>query len=329
MYSILRRALFSLQPETAHNLSLKLLKYIPKNFFVKPEVKPVRVMGIEFPHRLGLAAGFDVNGEYLDSLAKIGFAFIELGTVTPKAQLGNPKPRIFRLESESALINRMGFNNKGVDFLVSNLLKSNYNGVVGINIGKNKDTPLNMAVNDYIYCLQKVYEHATYITINVSSPNTPELRKLQQDDYFKSLVSSLKKEQLVLSDKYSRYVPLVIKISPDETDLVLQSMADVILANQIDGIIATNTTRSRHLITGNEFANQDGGLSGKPLFEQSTRCLEILHKIVGDTVAIIGVGGVYNAETAIAKINAGASLLQVYTGIIYQGPKIIDITKSL
>ncbi|MDF1757486.1 MAG: quinone-dependent dihydroorotate dehydrogenase [Legionellaceae bacterium] len=329
MYSFLRQILFSLQPELAHNISLKLLRYIPKNFFHQPKIQPIHCMGIDFPHRLGLAAGFDVSGEHLDHLAKIGFAFIELGTVTPKPQVGNPKPRIFRLSSEKALINRMGFNNPGVDVLVGNIIKSDYQGVIGINIGKNKDTSLNNAIEDYLYCLSRAYKHASYITINISSPNTPELRQLQQVDYFASLVRSLREEQLRLADTYKRYVPLAIKISPDETDDVLQNMAQVILSNKIDAIIATNTTCKREAIHLHEHAKQAGGLSGKPLFKSSTHCLKTLHEIVGDDVVLVGVGGIDGPDTAGEKISSGASLLQVYTGMIYEGPRIIDITQNI
>lgn len=325
MYSLIRPLLFLLEPELAHALTLSALHIVPALCFIKPKPDPIRVLGMTFPHRVGLAAGLDKNGEHLDALAKLGFSFIELGTVTPRPQVGNPKPRLFRLPKAQAIINRMGFNNLGVDALVANLERSTYQGIVGVNIGKNKDTSLNQAVDDYVFCLRRVYTHASYITINISSPNTPDLRRLQQDDYFGALMSALRNEQLRLSDHHQRYVPLVVKLSPDETDDVLKNMAEVIVTNQIDGIIATNTTCARDGVSTLKYGDEQGGLSGPPLLQRSTHSLNIIKQVVGDSVALIGVGGINSPESAHEKLAAGASLLQVYTGLIYQGPKVIRI----
>jgi len=323
MYKFIRPILFALEAEKAHSLALKALEYIPNYSFPIEENSKVQALGLEFPHQIGLAAGFDKNGEHINALARLGFSFIEIGTVTPLPQSGNEKPRLFRLPQDEAIINRMGFNNHGVDVLVANVEKSNYQGILGINIGKNKDTPINHAVNDYLICLQKVYAHASYITINISSPNTPDLRKLQSGDYFKDLINDLREEQLHLADMHNHYVPLVIKLSPDETDEALKTMADVIISNGIDGIIATNTTCSRDGITNLDLSKESGGLSGKPLAKRSTECLQILKQVVGNDVTLIGVGGIDSSDVAREKLKAGASLLQIYTGLIYQGFSLV------
>ncbi len=323
MYSILRPMLFQMDAERAHALSLSALHFIPQPFFKTPLANPVQVMGLQFSHPVGLAAGLDKNGEHLDALAKLGFSFIELGTVTPKSQVGNPKPRLFRLPEAQAIINRMGFNNQGVDALVNHVKKSSYKGILGINIGKNKDTPLEKAGEDYLYCLKKVYEYASYITINISSPNTPDLRQLQQEEYFATLLSQLKNEQKKLADNFQRHVPLVVKISPDENEETLKQMAEIILRFGIEGIIATNTTCSREGVKHLPHAEETGGLSGKPLEELSLHCLQRLKQYVGSAVTLIGVGGIDSCESAQKKINAGASLVQVYSGLIYQGPGLI------
>ncbi|MDI1351611.1 MAG: quinone-dependent dihydroorotate dehydrogenase [bacterium] len=322
MYSLIRPYFFKIDAEKAHHLALLALTYLPKWCFKKPQGKEVKAMGLTFPHPVGLAAGLDKNGEYLDGLAKIGFSFIELGTVTPKPQLGNPKPRLFRIPCAQAIINRMGFNNQGVEALVSHLKTAQYQGILGINIGKNKDTSLNNAVDDYLYCFEKVYEYADYVTINISSPNTPELRLLQQGDYFNHLLTQLKKKQSQLADRFQRYVPIAVKISPDEEDETIKEMAQVILNLGVDGIITTNTTASRPLNTL-VFAEQ-GGLSGKPLYNLSTQCLRLLKKYVGTDVTLIGVGGIDSIQSAQEKIDAGASLVQIYTGLIYKGPSLIN-----
>ncbi|KTD73652.1 quinone-dependent dihydroorotate dehydrogenase [Legionella tucsonensis] len=330
MYSMLRPLLFSMNPESAHTFSLSALRYVPKICFKKVKPKPTTALGLPFPHVVGLAAGLDKNGEYLDALAKLGFSFIELGTVTPRPQMGNPKPRLFRLPEADAIINRMGFNNQGVDALVDHVKKARYKGILGINIGKNKDTSLEHAADDYIHCLRKVYEYASYITINISSPNTPDLRQLQQKEYFANLLSQIQAEQIKLSDKLQRHVPLVVKISPDEEPETLKQMTEVILSYGIEGIIATNTTCSRNGVSHLPYAEETGGLSGKPLWELSTECLRLLKHYVGNDVTLIGVGGIDNCSSAQAKLDAGASLIQVYTGLIYQGPRLVyDLKKGL
>jgi dihydroorotate dehydrogenase len=323
MYSILRPLLFFMDAERAHSFSLSALHFIPKVCFQPVKTKPVHAMGLEFSHAVGLAAGLDKNGEHLDALAKLGFSFIELGTVTPRPQTGNPKPRLFRLPEAQAIINRMGFNNQGVDALVNHVTRANYEGILGINIGKNKDTSLEREAEDYLYCLQKVYAHASYITINISSPNTPDLRQLQQREYFADLLSQLQAEQTKLADKFQRQVPLLVKVSPDEDVETLKQMTDVILSQGIAGIIATNTTCSRAGVKNLPHGEETGGLSGKPVQELSLQCLRLLKQYVGDAVTLIGVGGIDSYESAQAKLDAGASLIQVYSGLIYQGPGLI------
>lgn len=323
MYSIVRPLLFKLEAEQAHSVALSALHYAPKCLFKQHQGRTVKAMGITFPHQVGLAAGLDKNGEHLDALAKLGFSFIELGTVTPKPQVGNTKPRLFRLPDAKAIINRMGFNNQGVDALVAHVKKSNYKGVLGINIGKNKDTSLNKAVDDYLYCLGKVYEHASYITINISSPNTPDLRQLQQGEYFAQLLAQLQVEQHKLTDKFQRHVPLVVKVSPDESEETLKEMTEVILKCGIEGVIATNTTCSRDGVKELPKSEEQGGLSGKPLMELSTHCLNLLKRYLGPEITLIGVGGIDNCDNAQKKIDAGASLIQIYTGLIYKGPNLV------
>ena len=323
MYSLIRPLLFKLKEEQAHAFSLSALDYIPQCCFKLPKNKPVRAMGLSFPHPVGLAAGLDKNGEHLDGLAKIGFSFIEVGTVTPKAQAGNPKPRLFRLPEAQAIINRMGFNNQGVSVLVNHIKQASYKGILGINIGKNKDTPLEYAAEDYLYCLRQVYEFASYITINISSPNTPDLRQLQQGEYFAHLLKQLHNEQNKLSDHYQRHVPLVVKVSPDECEETIKQMTESILNHGVEGIIATNTTCSREMVQHMAHAEEQGGLSGRPLAELSTRCLRLIKQYVGDAVTLIGAGGIDDVQSAQAKLDAGASLVQVYTGLIYKGPDLV------
>ena len=323
IYSLLKPCLFLLEPECAHALALKTLNYIPTRCFQSVPHHPRQIMGLVFPNRVGLAAGFDKSGGYVDALAKLGFGFIEVGTVTPLPQAGNSKPRLFRLRAAHALINRLGFNNPGVTALVDNLQRMHYQGIIGVNIGKGRETALVNAVEDYLYCLEKVYPYATYITINISSPNTPDLRQLQQKEYFLQLIQRLRQVQLKLADQHGRYVPLVIKISPDESDETLKSMADIIRTQGIDGIIATNTTCDRTDVQHCVHAQEQGGLSGRPVLERSTACLALLKEIVGDEVALIGVGGIDTLEAAQQKLTAGADLLQLYTGLIYQGPGLV------
>ncbi|MFA6301734.1 MAG: quinone-dependent dihydroorotate dehydrogenase [Legionella sp.] len=323
MYSLLRPLLFKLDPELAHDVTLTALDYIPRFCFKQPEGKSLTVMGLQFAHPIGLAAGLDKNGDHLDALSKLGFAFIELGTITPKPQAGNPKPRLFRLPEAQAIINRMGFNNKGVDALVANVQKAQYQGILGINIGKNKDTPLDKAADDYLICMQKVYAHASYITINISSPNTPDLRQLQQAEYFADLLGQISQEQKRLADIHKREVPLAVKISPDETPETLKNMTEIIIKNGVQALIATNTTSSRPGVNNIPGSEETGGLSGRPLQDMSTNCLQLLKSYVGDAVSLIGVGGIDSPEVAQQKINAGACLLQVYTGLIYKGPELV------
>lgn len=321
MYSILRPLLFRLDAEAAHALTLSTLHYLPKWCFKKPKAIPIKAMGIEFTHPVGLAAGLDKNGQHLDALAKLGFSFIELGTVTPKPQMGNKKPRLFRCVHSKALINRMGFNNLGVDALVQNVKKAAYQGVLGINIGKNKDTPLDKASEDYLHCMQKVYESASYIVINISSPNTPDLRHLQKKEYLDDLLSQLKMAQNQLANQCGRYVPLVVKVSPDESDEALKEMSGLIVQHGLDGIIATNTTASRNRME--DSFKEEGGISGRPLRELSNRCIRLLKTYVGDALTLIGTGGVDDLESATEKLRSGADLLQLYTGLIYQGPGLV------
>jgi dihydroorotate dehydrogenase len=323
IYPLIRPFLFCLEAETAHNVALSALNYVPASCFAKPKTNVIQAMGLEFPHPIGLAAGLDKNGDYLDALAKLGFSSIEIGTVTPRAQGGNPKPRLFRIPKAHAIINRMGFNNNGVDALVANVFKARYKGILGINVGKNKDTSLQHAVDDYLYCLRKVYLHASYVTINISSPNTPNLRDLQQGDYFERMMNALREEQLHLADSHQRYVPLVIKISPDESDETLKKIADVIVAKGIDGIIATNTTCARDLVKLLPYGQEEGGLSGQPLATASTYTLKLLKQRVGHDVALIGVGGIDSPRMADEKLKAGATVLQIYTGLMYQGPGLV------
>ncbi|MCR9192038.1 MAG: quinone-dependent dihydroorotate dehydrogenase [Gammaproteobacteria bacterium] len=323
MYACIRSLLFRLDPERAHAWALGGLHYVPAMCFSKPTPQPQTVMGLDFPHQIGLAAGLDKSGQYLDDLDKLGFGFIEIGTVTPKPQIGNSKPRLFRLPQAQALINRMGFNNPGVDALVANVAAARYQGVLGINIGKGKETPLDRAVDDYLYCLHRVYPHASYIAINISSPNTPDLRQLQREGYCLNLLHTLRQEQLRLADHHGRHVPLVVKISPDEPDESLLAMADIIVTQGIEGIIATNTTCARDGVKQLEHGQEVGGVSGQPLLQRATQCLALLKQQVGDNVALIGVGGVDSLAAAQEKLAAGADLLQVYTGLIYQGPGLL------
>jgi len=327
-YPAIRKLLFQFDAETIHELTIKGLKSTgksPLNVFYKQQVqdKPVTVMGIKFPNSVGLAAGLDKNGECINAFAAMGFGFVEVGTVTPRPQAGNDKPRIFRLPKANAVINRMGFNNKGVDYLVSQVQAANFKGVLGINIGKNKDTPEENAKDDYIHCMRKVYDFATYITVNISSPNTPGLRSLQYGDALDELLVALKSEQKVLSEKYGKYVPVAVKIAPDLTADEVKSIAKSLIDNEIDGVIATNTTLSREGVEGLEFGDEQGGLSGQPVKEKSTLVIKLLSEALDNKLPIIGVGGIASSDDANEKLQAGASLVQVYTGFIYQGPELV------
>ena len=327
-YPAIRKVLFQFDAETIHELTIKGLKNTgstPLNAFYKQRVteSPVKVMGINFPNPLGLAAGLDKNGECIDAFAAMGFGFVEVGTITPRPQPGNDKPRIFRLPEASAIINRMGFNNKGVDYLVAQVRAAKFKGVLGINIGKNKDTPEENAKDDYIHCMRKVYNFATYITVNISSPNTPGLRALQYGDALNELLSALKTEQTQLAEQYGKYVPIAVKIAPDLNEEEVNSIAVSLIDNNIDGVIATNTTLSREGVKGLEHGEEQGGLSGAPVKDKSTTVIKLLSKALNNKLPIIGVGGIASSDDANEKLAAGASLVQVYTGFIYQGPPLV------
>lgn len=325
-YSLLRPLLFSVDPETAHDLSLKALmatKNAAGVLYPKVPDKPVTAMGLTFKNPVGLAAGLDKNGDCLDGLAALGFGFLEIGTVTPRPQAGNPKPRLFRLPEHEAIINRMGFNNKGIDYLLEQVKRSTYSGVLGINIGKNADTPIENALDDYLICFRKAYSVASYVTMNISSPNTKNLRQLQQGDELKKLVSSMKEEQLKLQTQHGRYVPLVLKIAPDLTPEEVRSIADLLMQFNIDGVIATNTTVSRDKISGHALATEIGGLSGTPVREIATEIVRLLAAELNGALPIIAAGGVMNAVDAREKIEAGAMLIQIYTGLVYKGASLI------
>lgn len=325
LYSLARPMLFSLAPERAHELTLSMLKTAHKMGMLRQTIqpKPVTCMGIEFPNPVGLAAGLDKNGAYIDALAGLGFGFIEIGTITPRPQSGNPKPRLFRIPEAKAIINRMGFNNEGVDQLVENVKAAKFRGILGINIGKNADTPVENAVDDYLICLEKVYNYASYITVNISSPNTKNLRSLQSGDALTELLETLKKRQLELAEQYHHYVPLVLKVAPDLTHEDIQFISEQLLTFKIDGLIVTNTTLSREGVENLPFGNEAGGLSGAPIFEKSTECLRSFAKVLNDQIPLIGVGGITQGEHAVAKKDAGASLVQIYSGLIYTGPDLI------
>ncbi|MGJ8693896.1 MAG: quinone-dependent dihydroorotate dehydrogenase [Thalassotalea sp.] len=335
MYPLIRKFLFQFDPETIHEKTIHTLKSVgstPFNWLYKARVpqKPVKVMGITFPNPVGLAAGLDKNGECINAFDGMGFGFVEIGTVTPKPQPGNEKPRIFRLPEANAVINRMGFNNKGVDYLIEQVRKAKFKGVLGINIGKNKDTPEENAKDDYLICMRKVYDYASYITINISSPNTPGLRSLQYGDTLNELLAALKAEQKVLAVKYNKYIPLAVKIAPDLTEEEVNGIAQCLLVNNIDGVIATNTTLAREQVKHLEHGNEMGGLSGQPVREQATEVIRLLSKALAGKMPIIGVGGIDSPEAANEKLAAGASLVQVYTGFIYQGPDLVrNIVKAL
>jgi dihydroorotate dehydrogenase len=322
--------LLFLPPETAHSLALNSLKFLHKfKLNKKIPYKPCTVMGLKFPNPVGLAAGLDKNAEYIDCLADLGFGFIEVGTVTPEAQPGNPKPRLFRLRKNQAIINRMGFNNHGIDQLLKNVKAAKFKGILGINIGKNFNTPLEEAVDDYLMSLEKAYPFADYITVNISSPNTPGLRQLQQADQLDSMLKALKTAQQELASKHNKYVPLVVKIAPDLTEEEVKDIANTLLASKIDGVIATNTTLSRDNLISEAYINQTGGLSGAPLSTKSTEIIKQLNAILKGKIPIIAVGGIMTAADAEAKFQAGASLVQIYTGLIYNGPKLIDEIKKM
>jgi dihydroorotate dehydrogenase len=331
LYALARPFLFSLDAEAAHDLALPSLKRAAAlgvtRAIAKPESDPRTLMGITFPNPVGLAAGLDKDGAYIDGLASLGFGFVEVGTVTPRAQPGNPKPRMFRLPKANAIINRMGFNNGGVDAFVANVRASrfyqNKEGVLGLNIGKNADTPIERAADDYLLCLEKVYPYADYVTVNISSPNTKNLRQLQGASELDALLSGLKQAQQRLADRHRRYVPIALKIAPDIDSEQIKTIAGALIAHRMDAVIATNTTIARDAVRGLPHAEEAGGLSGAPVFDLSNAVIRMLKAELGDALPIIGVGGIFSGEQAQAKIDAGASLVQLYTGLIYRGPALV------
>ena len=331
VYPLLKPFLFQLDAEKAHDLTLKSLKYAEKPGLLQlldkaPACKPRQVMGLRFPNAVGLAAGLDKNAAYIDGLAALGFGFIEVGTVTPRPQPGNPKPRLFRVKEAEGIINRFGFNNLGVDKLIENVKASGFyrkGSILGINIGKNFDTPNERAVDDYLIFLRKVYPYASYITVNISSPNTKNLRQLQEKDALAGLLAALKLEQARLADMHGRYVPLALKIAPDLEPAQVIEIADLLRAHQIDGVIATNTTLSREAVAGLPNAAETGGLSGAPVRHLSTAVIRQLAQQLKGELPVIGVGGIMSGTDAVEKIDAGASLVQVYSGLIYRGPSLI------
>ncbi|WP_307743578.1 quinone-dependent dihydroorotate dehydrogenase [uncultured Pantoea sp.] len=334
-YPIVRPALFKLDPERAHELTFQQLRFMngtPLERFYRQNLpsRPVTCMGLTFKNALGLAAGLDKNAECIDAFAAMGFGFVEVGTVTPRAQAGNDKPRMFRLVEAGGIINRMGFNNLGVDHLVENVKKARFNGVLGINIGKNKDTAVEQGKEDYLICMEKVYAHAGYIAINISSPNTPGLRSLQYGEALDDLLSAIKQKQKALEQRHLKYVPLAVKIAPDLSEEELIQVADSLVRHQIDGVIATNTTLDRSLVTGLKHAEEAGGLSGRPVQSRSTAVIQRLSQELQGRLPIIGAGGIDSLTAAREKIAAGATLVQIYSGFIYQGPGLIkDIVTHL
>jgi len=335
LYRVMRSALFMLNPEKAHDLSIKQLKMthgtvLDLFYRQKVQQRPVEVMGITFPNSLGLAAGLDKDGECIDAFGAMGFGHVEVGTVTPVAQPGNPSPRLFRVLEAEGIINRMGFNNHGVDNLINNIKESNFKGVIGINIGKNIHTPVEEGKEDYLICMDKVYQHAGYIAVNISSPNTPGLRSLQYGEALDDLLETLKIRQQELAKKHEKYVPLALKVAPDLNDEEIESIALSLLKYKIDGLIATNTTLDRTMIKGMSHAGEAGGLSGRPVQSKSTEVIAKFASHLKGEIPIIGVGGIDSVISAKEKIAAGASLVQIYSGFIYQGPPLVkDIVNNI
>lgn len=332
-YDLARRFMFTRDAEWAHEFALHNLRRFTNTPFSAAwsqsvADRPVDFLGLTFKNPVGLAAGLDKNAECIDAFAQMGFGFIEVGTVTPRPQAGNDKPRIFRLPESNAIINRMGFNNKGVDNLVNNVKAAKYDGILGINIGKNKDTPNEQGKDDYIHCMRKVFEHASYITVNISSPNTPGLRDLQYGEALDDLLQSLKSEQLDLIAKYNKQVPMLVKIAPDLDEVQIGQVSESLINNKIDGVIATNTTLERTAVQGQQYANEAGGLSGQPVRARSTHVVKELKRLTEGKLPIIGVGGIDDAASAKEKFSCGADLVQVYTGFIYKGPQLVKTIVS-
>ena len=328
MYSLLRPLLFALDAETAHGMTLRGIDLAARLKLLRlaaPTVVelPVEAFGIRFPNPVGLAAGLDKNAEHLDALGALGFGFVEVGTVTPRPQAGNPLPRLFRLRRHVAIINRMGFNNAGVDALVRNVERSRYAGVLGINIGKNKDTPNERAVDDYLACLDKVYARASYITVNISSPNTKGLRDLQEEATLRRFIDTLRERQEQLGAQAGARKPMLLKIAPDLSEHELDGIAEVLATSGIDGVICTNTTIDHAMVADHPRGHEAGGLSGRPLFALSTDVLRGMRARLGARFPIVGVGGITDGDDAAEKLAAGANLVQLYSGLIYRGPRLI------
>jgi len=327
MYAFARSLLFCLDAERAHDLALSAIEAAYRTglnplLALKPAPLPTRVFGLEFPNPVGLAAGLDKNAAHIDALAGLGFGFVEVGTTTPRPQPGNPKPRMWRLLDYEGVINRLGFNNAGVDALVRNAERATFTGPLRINIGKNKDTPNERAVDDYLFCLERVYARASYVTVNISSPNTQGLRDLQEKETLKRFIGTLREAQERLGAQHGRK-PMLLKIAPDLSEPELDAIADVLLAAGVDGVICTNTTIDRSAVAGARHAQETGGLSGKPLFAKSTAVLRGMAQRLGGKLPLIGVGGILAGADAAAKVDAGASLVQIYTGFVYRGPGLI------
>ncbi len=328
MYKLTRSLLFCLDAERAHDVSLTAIETAYRTGFnpllaTRPKPLPTTAFGITFPNPVGLAAGLDKNAAHVDALASLGFGFIEVGTTTPRAQPGNPKPRMFRLPEHEAVINRLGFNNDGVDALVANAERARFDGVLGINIGKNKDTPNEDAIDDYLFCLERVYARASYVTVNISSPNTQGLRDLQEEETLRRFIGEICDAGERHAARHGKRKPILLKIAPDLSEIELGSIAEVLLASSIDGLICTNTTIDRSTVTGHRHANEAGGLSGKPVFEKSTAVLRGMAERLDGKLPLIGVGGIFSGTDAATKIGAGARLVQFYTGMVYQGPTLI------
>ena len=326
-YNLVRKALFAADPETAHELTLEALKLGhwtgATRLVCKARHQPVNCMGLEFPNPVGVAPGLDKNADCFEALGDLGFGFVEVGTVTPRPQPGNPKPRVFRLTDAQAMINRLGFNNKGVDYLVSKVRNHRFRGVLGINIGKNFDTPLENAADDYLHCLEKVYPYADYITVNISSPNTKNLRDLQGEDELDALLGALAARREELADQHDRLAPMALKVAPDLEDGAVEVIAEVVTRHRMDAVIATNTTIDRQAVAGLKHADEAGGLSGAPLKKKADQTLAALRQALPDDIAMIGVGGITRGRDAVDKLKLGAELVQFYTGMVYRGPDLV------
>lgn len=326
IYELIRPLIFKMDAEQAHHLALNALKHAQKLGLlpiVPNNVRPTKLMGLDLPNPVGLAAGFDKNGECIQGIAALGFGFVEIGTVTPRPQAGNPKPRLFRAPEHQGIINRMGFNNLGIDDLIANVQRAQFTGVLGINIGKNATTPIEQATDDYLICLEKAYAHASYITVNISSPNTKNLRDLQQGDELSKLLGSLKNRQAQLHTQHGKYVPLAVKIAPDLDAQQIDEIAQIVLQTEIDGVIATNTTIDKSALGTSPLAQEQGGLSGAPVREKANAVLAALVAQLGDKVPVIGAGGILSGSDAKEKLALGATAVQIYSGMVYRGTELV------